>query len=381
MSEGASEHYGALKGQFESWLQDQGIKHAVIVSRDDLMAGVTARRLSSAEQQAKFKEFMGQFPDFPAGAAEKDINRIATMAFRNKASAFSYDTDGDGKRDTVVIVAPDRTSTKAEIAAGISGIPEDKLQNLPGTDLDWHAYIIAHEAGHAGQKNPDNKTSLSAEVGADKSGIDYYKQGHKAGLLTSADVPNAFINMRALGAFDPKSLGGVNTHFTGVAISTNGEGVAPALSDKKFDISHAHAKQDVAAFVGRQVMTEQDRIDTLKTILQKDGYIGTRMQAAGFELSTQSKDVLGQIVDGKIGLEEGLGKLDPEQRQKIAGFSRIAEIASGTKEMWANPHAQYEATRKLYLSGGFDDNPIGKQYAYEYLQAGRQHGQHHFGGS
>lgn len=380
MSDGSAEYYGALKGQFENWLQDQGIKQAIIVSRDDLVAGLKpGARLSPTEQAAKLREFVGQYPGFPADVMEKDIGRLSRQVFKEKPVSFGYDTDGDGKNDTVVIVAHSRDKTKAEIAAGISGVPADKLTGLPGTDKDWNVFVMAHEVGHAGQNNKDNQTSLSAEVDADKSAIKYYAKGHAAGLLTSADVPTAFINMRALGAFSPDKAGGMMTHFTSAAIRLNGEGVAPTLNDKTFGNAWVSISQTVAREIGRGLVTDQERIGVLKNVIEEKGLIGMRMKSAGFSLSQQQKDLLTDVINGKVPIQEGLGQLDPEVRAKIQGYMTLPEIAAGFREFRDHPDLMHETVRKMYLDGRFDSNPIGKQYAHEFLTAARKYASDHFG--
>lgn len=379
MADVARAHYGPLTNQFESWLGEQGIRQAIIVSASDFLKDPSkGEKVPSSTQMAEFKDFIKQFSGFPQGVIDKDIGGISRQIYLNKPVAYGYDSDGDGVRDTAVIVAPHRDSTKLEIASGISGVPQNELKNLSGTDIDWQTFVIAHEIGHTGQDN-HNKTSLVFEAGADEHGREFWARAHAAGLVTSKDVPADFIRMRALAAFSPDKASGMATHFTAAAIRLEGEGIAPSIDNEKFAKAWTNVSQMVAQEAGHSLITDESQIKILKDVMNKSGLIGMRMEAAGFSLSQDQKDLLTEMIDGKVPIDTGLKQLDAEALEKIQGYMSVAEMAAGYEEFRNNPHLMHETVRKMYLEGRFDGDLIGKQYAYEFLTTARQHAKEYFG--
>ncbi|NCC22663.1 MAG: hypothetical protein EOM26_09425 [Alphaproteobacteria bacterium] len=122
----------------------------------------------------------------------------------------------------VVIVLPDMDASAEDMASLLTSIPSEELQNVPGGPLDWQAFILAHEAAHADPhralleevreappedigeivKWAEDKVNriLTEEIGADQFAIDTYREEIATGRTLDPEVPQAFVEARAIGS-------------------------------------------------------------------------------------------------------------------------------------------------------------------------------------
>jgi hypothetical protein len=133
----------------------------------------------------------------------------------------------------------------------------------------------------------------------------------------------------------------------------------------------------VAFEIGKDLITDEDRVEALEEMYRKKGTysLDTRMLPP---MEIEDKKILIGIFKDGNDLHEGLEKIPEELKAKIEENLISETNVIGIGALRENPALMYETTRRLYLQGDFDTNPIGKQYAYEFLAAAQQFAPDHF---
>lgn len=293
--------------------------------------------------------------------AYEELGKDLLMGF---TSTLSIDTDITAKDNfTLILVTPRADETKEESASGLTNgfLKPKEIKNLPGTDEDWLNASLIHEINH----NPNfTITGLGAEIPAD-TGVQ--KHWAKAIFNTQAHasqlVPQAWLEMRAIGSFSPR---GGTSHATNAAIQSGDEGLPPNGTEEQFkdalDETTKYTFFSITPFfpslylypainlVNGAPLAEGEPVCVInkadEVILQemiKDPY------AADFNdkrntLSEETGSVLWQAV-----------------------YNDHADL--GSYQSMANRPLFFKTTYEKYKNGDYDPAPIGKQYAYEFLKA------------
>ncbi len=315
---------------------------------------------------------MGGFPDFPSKMFADEFEVLREWAAQGKASAFSRSVDEKSdKTDYSILITPKLDQTKDGLASSLSGIPEDKLR-VPGTDQEWRAFIMMHEAGHSDQKiNKDLSLagSLGREIEADNDAVRIYHDELKRGNVKTAEVPEAFMAMRAISGFTAKS--DMPTHLTRLGVHLPGEEHSHASDTPQiYAKSLVSARRKVWHEIGKDLMGPSAEKAAFKKFFEGDDFekLNKEDRMTAFDLS-----------EGKLTMQEAQKKMSSEGFKKIKDVWDDKASAEGVTAAGDDPQLMYETTRKLYLKGTFDDSPLEKKAAWQFLDAGRKYAPEHFG--
>jgi hypothetical protein len=219
-----------------------------------------------------------------------------------------------GPEGTCIIMSPAPGMGAKDAAAMLSGIPSEKLQNIPGDGSTWRDFIFAHEAYHCADYSLDKFLHgpggvLKLEVDADRGGLRNLF-ADSANPAEKAAFSQALIGVRALSILP--TLDGTN-HDTSAFLTAPGAGeTLPPDTGELYDNGAAAAE-----FV--RLTTER---------MAKDGHL-------------------------------------PSARDAL-------DIASGSPELF------YNAVSSLAQEGAYRGNPVAETYAGQFLAAARTYAPDYF---
>tara|TARA_R110002095_G_scaffold204994_1_gene188034 strand:- start:232 stop:1476 length:1245 start_codon:yes stop_codon:yes gene_type:complete len=377
MSDDTAAHFGAWSQEFSAWAQTQDVGRVVIITPEDLLNGRDPTGMSDEARAALLKSFIKRnFPDFDADKFDDEYLSLGRNAVLGQGRAQSLDVDGDGKNDLAIVIAASRDQTKEQAAAKSAHLTPDNIKNLRGTDLDWQAMTIAHEIGHLSQPNKSRDKNLVWEIEAEQDMVQFMTTAHKKGLISDLRAVDDLTLIRNIGSFYFKD--DLQTHVVGPGVQTPSEGPVPvAEHDHVFQEPLHQAQMDVSRAIGVDLINDTHRIKVLEKMLGERGlYSFDAYKLPPMEI--EDKRAIVDILRGKVSIEDGVAVLPADVQDKIAEtFENETEIL-GIGALMDDPALMYDMTRRLYLSGDFDDNPIGKQYAYEFLTAAQAHAPENF---
>ena len=137
---------------------------------------------------------------FSSGISAAEQAAILKHVLYMDPAAGSYSTHFNGVEEKVCIVAlPDDKNSAQDDMAALSPVPEDSLDNIPGTSEEGEVFLLAHEITHCGQKS--SMATLKKEKGADEGAIAIYDREIKSGHVKTASVPAVAMKLRAIAAF------------------------------------------------------------------------------------------------------------------------------------------------------------------------------------
>lgn len=377
MSQATAAHYGEWAHEFPVWAETQNVQTVLIITPEDILNGQNPSDLTHEERKELLETFIQEnFPDFPIEQFEKELMSLGENAAFGKGRAEDVDMNNDGINDIGITIAPSRAQTKEQAAAKFAGLEEHEIKNISGTDVEWQILTVAHEIGHHDQPGKSAGMNLVWEVEAEQDMVNFMVAAHQKGLLSDLAVADEQTRLRSLKGFFFKS--DLYTHVVAAAVQTPSEGSAPnAAEDLDLQEPMHTALMQVAFEIGKDLITDEDRVEALEEMYRKKGAysLDTRMLPP---MEIEDKKILIGIFKDGNDLHEGLEKIPEELKAKIEENLISETNIIGIGALRENPALMYETTRRLYLQGDFDTNPIGKQYAYEFLAAAQQFAPDHF---
>lgn len=320
--------------------------------RDQVLRGVLPAGQGVAVTQQHVQNAQG----FPGYLFQEKLDLISRSAQEGSASAYAFPLrPEDGANGAAIITTMPLNQSRRGIAAGLSGLSESDLENVPGTDQEWRAFVMMHEARHTHQPslNGSLHNRLHTEADADDFAIRTYRQERALGNVSTPDVPQAFMAMRALGAWSGRAE---FSHVTGAMVQSPDEHAPPTGNNDEFaDGLHA-ARQSVWQEMGADLVSQEDRQKAIREMMRR-----------------------GEMTRSGGTVDEIVARMSPEEREKYDERMDAAARVHGIRVGQEQPELLYETTRRQFMQGRFNDNPIGQQYAWEYLEAARRYAPTHFG--
>lgn len=365
----------------------------LVLSPEDLQGSGVKERIAIERQNKNYEITDSQYQDYINNPANNiDLAAITREAFErvhpNHADLIAPDLDfnvlgqnliSGGASNTFidqditiddvfvfVTTTPYADATKQELAAEmVSALSPADFERLPGTNEDWRNAVLIHEVNHStGHSNH----GLSMEVTADrKMNEEWYEHFNHKAQGTSL-LPEAHHHMRALESFGNPFSG--FSHVVNAAIQINGEGPAPKGSERMFAEQLGAVKDRTTLQMSKSLDTLHAYTDPTTNMLAGrpiyDGYplaIITKEEESALVKLLGASDMTPESFDAILNQlsENTLNTL-------IEGANNMAR-GDGQKQALANPDLLYATTYNMYVNGDYDDLPIGKQYAYEYLVA------------
>lgn len=105
-------------------------------------------------------------------AFKASLPQLSATVLSERVSATSIDYDQDGTNDFGFIIAPDMDTSPEEYVSILTGIPADKLMNVPGDAKDYLSLVLYHESAHLPQPHGDDHMTLMFETDADMKALE-----------------------------------------------------------------------------------------------------------------------------------------------------------------------------------------------------------------
>lgn len=189
-------------------------QNVILVSSKDTKPGAPADGTVDQLYSTRFQNFLNRLP-IAKGTGTSDATLTDAYATAAKGE-FAASAMPAFKGTGMMTVAVDYKHLNQFIPAGLAGLPQGFLKNVPGTSTDWMLATVAHETGHlssvdadakdlAGMKglysNADQRSAYTndREIEADTKGLTNYfaLRAQKPGI--NPDVPATYMELRALG--------------------------------------------------------------------------------------------------------------------------------------------------------------------------------------
>ena len=378
MSPATAAHYGEWTQEFPIWAETQNIQNVIIITPEDILQGRDPSELSSEDRHEALKTFIEEnFPDFPIEQFEDELESLGKNAALGQGRAESRDLDSDGTNDVGIVIAPRRAQTKEEAATRLGGIEPTEVENIKGTDIEWQIMTVAHEIGHLDQPGKSSGMSLVWEVEAEQNMVNLMVSAQEKGLLSDPALLDNFTAIRNLKSFFFKS--DLYTHVVSAGVQTPSEGSAPVASEDSDLADPLHEALMLTAYeIGNDLINNEHKIDELERMWAERGPYSFDSHKLP-ETTIDDRKTMLAVIDGEISLQDGLEQLPDNIRQKIEENFEDKKYTIGIGTLRQDPALMYETTRNLYQNGAFDDNPIGKQYAYEFLETAKTYAPEYFG--
>lgn len=276
--------------------------------------------------------------------------------------------------DVAIITTPYANMTKQEVAAAISGLPLWALKNIPGKDADWRAIVIMHEAGHA--RHYGSEVDIGEEMRADLDGDAFYTYELKRANVKTADLYDCFQSLRAIFSV---TYFEEDTHITNAAIQSSNESFAPKGSKQDFIKGLAFLHQKITERIGFVYAGQSHFAIPLHNILNfKPPYEGMEKIILNSADERVLREMLQQLSELEVeGFQKSMDKLSAATKPKIEKVLEAIKTGIGSFLAQHNPPLLYKTVAQLY-DGELDDNPIAKQYAYEFLVGAAKYAPDHF---
>ena len=333
------------------------------------------------------------YPAMSARMVDKMIEEMMESLIEGTPQNWRYDPDiTSQKNENAIVLMPDPDLKKEDLVADICGleasffVDDEGRSTIAGIDQDWINAVIFHEVGHS----PDSTNAsdhLPFEVGSDDT-------AYKVLTLSFNNASGAAVDMhlgheiaeqmhaaRAIGSLmnanlDPDEM----RHDTSAAVHVPGqEGHAPVAASLKFKEELIFLKKTLFEAIAHEVPD-----DSLSWGVFTDLVDGDFGEGVELKVSEEDQKLLEEIADelfdyegDALLLEDQLSPEGVEKFHQLPGYIKVFYEAKfmdkvwahGGKEAQASPDGTYAVLREQYLEGAFDEHPIAKQYAYEYLNA------------
>ena len=378
MSPQTAAHYGAFAPEFPIWAETQGIETVIIITPEDILNGQNPEDLSTEQREEALRTFIQEnFPDFPLEQFEDKLSSLGRNAAFGQGRAEDIDIDNDGSNDFGIVIAPRRDQTSEEAAARLGGLEPSQVSGIHGTALEWQIMTIAHEIGHLSQPGKSDNMNLVWEIEAEQDMVEFAKNAFEKGLFSDPKIADDFTHIRNLKGFYFKS--DLFTHVVGAGVQTPSEGHAPtANNDLDFADPLHKTQMQVAYDVGQSLINDEHKIEALDDMLRNKGIYSFDSRRLP-EMEVADRKIIVDIMRENISLEEGLAQLPENVREKIEENFHAETEVLGIGALKDDPSLMYETTKRLYLDGAFDENLIGKQYAFEFLTGAQKYAPEYFG--
>ena len=380
ISEDTREHFGPISEEFSGWADSQGVSQVLVVTPNDIIGHIPeVFRETDGSAPKPFalreglKAFLEQHPDFPIEALREKIGGATDKEFQEKllekimdgsAESIPLDTDRDGKNDAGVIIAPAYETSKMDIAATITGVSPTSLENITGTDKDWQAFVTAHEFGHLGQLTGQPVTMFH-EAEAEQNGIAFYQGAFEKGLVTDPTLADNVTLLRSLGGglgtgISPTHFS-IGTHDIGPAVTTPSETPIDGPPDWRSYLLAMDETRSLAAIEAIKITGGEADVEAY-----------TRSMIEPGDYSEEARDAIERFKRSEISATDLSGQLSGDDAARFTDMMRTSTVAIGRGILSQNSAMAFETMSRLYRQGAFDDNPVGKQYVHEYLEAARR---------
>lgn len=384
------------------WAQGR-IKEIYVLSPEDIngpafrdavktVKSVTGEKLTMAELTAylgkeerhpaivnEVREFLktGLPEEVVSYITEEHLIDITNQMASGGAANFRFNRDvTTSDKDFAIIATPFADATKEECAAQVAYLPASAVENISGEDEEHRNFIIMHETGHATRVvfNSD----LAEEVRGDIDGNSFYTIELKRGTVKTAQVPDCNQKLRAIAnILDPDTE--TQVHMTSAAIQSEGEGPAPKGNAKQFADGLAFLKTMIANNIGAVHVGMSNYGAFLNNIL--NGVAPVEGHEIIIHGTSDEKIIRGMLKSLSGDPEEYfklLDQLSEGVKEKVQALMDDTNIQQGNVIARYNPPLVYKTVADLYQQNLLDENPFGKQYAWEFLIAAQKHAAKYF---
>lgn len=248
--------------------------------------------------------------------------------------------------NAMIFYDPEHSDNYAKLASGMKGAT---MKYIPGTENDWIAFKLAHEAGHAEGKS---------ELVADRIGYEYYQNAVRSGQNLSLDYLDAIRGMRILFDMnvDPNSTS-VDTHaYTGMnnfQWEKGAERFPDALTPKQYKQAVASVQNLLYGEIGLSLETPKNRLDSLDIVfpsfILSDEYKG---KIAIEDKQEEQSKIMDQA---HLSAEQKILYFDDLKRRRInLGFSAAINqpelVYNAALQMQPQIEKEGNDTEKLFLN-------------------------------
>lgn len=253
-----------------------------------------------------------------------------------------------------------------EMFSDLSGVPQDQLQNVPGTTQDWRAVVLMHESSHNRHDHYLKNTSdVGAERVGDKDAFALYDQAHAEGLVSSAAVPSAMASARAM-RYMRTSIDNADydRRYALAAVDTVDTSSSQAITNQAYQVEAA--KMKVLVKIGDSTLSEdtrlRERVTGLMNVFDEADLPPAINQ---FIDSGQKSDPTAPIPD-EVRTAIQQMTLTPEQEREVTrvatwSMDRMA-AAEGETLAQKDPSLLYKTARELDQQGAFKDSPVQQEF-------------------
>lgn len=271
----------------------------------------------------------------------------------------------------------EQVSSKEHAFSALSGLPEDKLEHIPGSVQDWRFSFLAHEIGHHFDL-PDIGTKINPEneANADRFQGTLSEEAARQGLLQTNDLDMATASARAI-QYIIEGYKDSAHHEHGAAISTlpsDGE----QIPQQQYGLWRA--REDIIQQVSDKLTTEDDRINARLDAIQMMNSI------ASLDLPRDIQQQLDKSRRGDLSIEESRALAEkiriPESRQDDFNFEyqrslRFVALDGGDR-IPENPDILYKTALQMYKDGAFNTNAQGKEMVKNFINGVERYAPTHF---
>jgi hypothetical protein len=338
----------------------------------------------------QFQNFLGQLPierTNPAG----DNQNLKDVYGKAAHGEFAAVDSKSFKQTGMMSVAVNYDDINRVIPAGLAGLPQGMLKNVPGTSTDWMLAVVAHEAGHLSSAAGDaanfsvvktryaemdaiNVSNNDREIVADRKGLTNYFALRAQKPDLNPDVPAAYMAFRAIGTLHQSgdALSGwkldPTDHGTNPAIRISGTSVTPApgVSSGRIDAAVVDMNSRIHMLIGLE--ERKNLTPAAKASLDRatEGIMTKINNPDVTKLAKQnglSPDALYDLAigDGRAALLRQAGT-NASARETMQAMM-VGNILSKTQ-----PLTEYAAVKFLYDKGEFKTETQ-RKIAEDYIKA------------
>lgn len=383
LSDEMAEYVGAFAQEFAVWANTQMSGKVVIVTPEDIHRMANSVDADNyATDVFVLKQSLQHIPGFPVDAFEVQAERAFIFGNTDPYAPQAILVNSDYALITTFPLG----TQKSEIAHVFGGrnVSESQIENLEGTDFEWQISVIAHEIGHLDQTQkiecPVGRYTLSKgdfpscmvpEIDAEQDMHFFMADAHHKGLINDIGFLD---NMTSTRSFNFSNFSGELSHDVWAGVQTQNEGFAPVGEYADFNNGLYTAQLAIGYRAGQGTFDEHEaRNRILQYQLNADYRLGEVLQ------NVDDSNIIQTAWNNQNITPEEYDQLSEEAKAAFDEKVRLLESHKGKDVLRDNPTLFYETARQAYQAGDLDDNPIGKQYAYEFLVTAQKHAPSHFG--
>lgn len=339
-----------------------------------------------------FRSFLSHLPLEKSAAG--DDRAGLQQAYKRAAqghgdfSAFGSDTF---RQTGIMTVSARYDDLNRYIPAGLAGLPQSMIANVPGSSTDWMLATVAHEAGHLNSVESDARNAANLkgrlseadaisvanndrEIAADQKGLTNYFTLQAQRPSIDPKVPAAFMALRAIGtihqsgdALSAFTLAPTD-HGTSPAINISGTSVNPVtgMHSGKIDSAVVDMNTRVHMLIGLE--SRSQLTSEAKTALDKqtDSILARLNNPQVTKLASGAGISPDSIYDAAIG--DGRAAMLRRAGSSPAGRDAMQMMMLGDVVAKKDPLTEYAAVKFLYAHGEFKTDAQ-RKIADDYLKA------------